>query len=350
MAITVYSGVPGSGKSYAVVSQVIVPAMLAGRMIRTNVDGLDVEKLVDYCKVHPDLKGPIGQCIKFHGYDAQKPGFWPTEETGDADTVVKGGDLIVLDEFKLYFANTGKIVPDTMEPFMRYHRHFTSERGQTCDVVIATQLITDIHRSWRGCVEGSFKFRKLKSLGAKGTFQWDFYEGHTQPKGGRTSNGNGRYKNEISALYSSYSGGVAGIESNTDARQTIWSKGLLTLIGFGVVAFVVAIYGMYTFLFPEEYQQPEPDLVAADLPGNNLPRSQQQNVPAPSSRYRIVGQLVGDLGVQVVLADRDGGTMVLPSSDFEFRDGRPVTGEIDGQTVRAIDRFKVSDDVKEIGQ
>ena len=41
MAINVYTGLPGSGKSYEVVSEVIAKQVAAGRRIVTNIDGIN---------------------------------------------------------------------------------------------------------------------------------------------------------------------------------------------------------------------------------------------------------------------------------------------------------------------
>lgn len=340
-----YTGVPGSGKSYALVSQVIIPAMLKGRSIKTNIDGLDPDKVRRYCAKHADLKGPLGSIELFDGQQAQHNDFWPPDVGKDDETFVKGGDLIVFDEWRLYFSNREKLTVTTLEPFLRIHRHLTNHRGDTCDVVIGSQLVTDLHRDFRGLCEGSYKFRKLKALGLPKVYQWDYYEGHTQPKGGRTSYGRGNYKPEVFALYSSYSGGADGNEHSTDSRQSIWGKSTYFLIAAVAGIIGLGVWGMWSFFFPD------PPAGAA-VASNDISACRQQNYTAASpsrSRFRIAGHMIGDQGVRVVLVDDAGSIRVVDGSGFDMQDGRPVSGIVDGQKVSSEDRFKVSSDVVEFG-
>lgn len=49
MAILAYVGIPGSGKSYEVVSSVILEHFRKGRRIVSNIEGVTQEKLIHYC-------------------------------------------------------------------------------------------------------------------------------------------------------------------------------------------------------------------------------------------------------------------------------------------------------------
>lgn len=55
MAIIAYIGVPGSGKSHECVKSVIIPNMLKGRRIVTNVDGINPDAIIDYCLKHHNV-------------------------------------------------------------------------------------------------------------------------------------------------------------------------------------------------------------------------------------------------------------------------------------------------------
>ena len=78
MAITVYTGPPGAGKSHALVAQVIVPAICAGRRVRTNVAGIEPQEVYKHCLDDPRRKGAMGELELFHGEEAQRDTFWPT--------------------------------------------------------------------------------------------------------------------------------------------------------------------------------------------------------------------------------------------------------------------------------
>ena len=47
MAINAYTGLMGSGKTYEVVSSVVLPALLKGRRVVSNIEGLDYEEIAD---------------------------------------------------------------------------------------------------------------------------------------------------------------------------------------------------------------------------------------------------------------------------------------------------------------
>lgn len=52
MAISAYIGIPGSGKSYEAVYNVIIPAFTSGRRVVTNIYGLQKDKITER---YPDV-------------------------------------------------------------------------------------------------------------------------------------------------------------------------------------------------------------------------------------------------------------------------------------------------------
>ncbi|OKX16986.1 hypothetical protein AWP89_00845, partial [Escherichia coli] len=48
MAISAYVGIPGSGKSYEVVSSVIIPACMSGRRVISNIYGFSAGGIYDF--------------------------------------------------------------------------------------------------------------------------------------------------------------------------------------------------------------------------------------------------------------------------------------------------------------
>lgn len=339
MAITTYNGPPGAGKSYAMISQVLVPAVLAGRRVVTNISGVRPDKVLEYCRnKKPDAE--LGEVVLFEGSQAKLPNFFPTEETGDENTFIKGGDLLIFDEWRLTFLNRGAVGSIDLEPFLRWHRHLVDDKGRATDVIIGTQLITDIHRDFKGLVEGSFKFAKLSSVGLKGSYRYDVYDGSSQAKGTSVKTGNGRYKKEIYALYSSYDTEGEGKELNTDNRRSIWSSGLFMTIGGVVFIMAMGGWGVAHFFAGPEIK-PVPGQTVSS--GAALPAGAAASIPGvmqrPPSPYRIVGQVVADNGVRIVLADDKGSVRVVSPDGFDFDGDRPTYGVLDGQSVVADDRI-----------
>jgi zona occludens toxin len=343
MAITTYNGPPGAGKSYAMISQVLVPGVAAGRRVVTNISGVMPDKVIDYCrKKWPDAE--LGEVVLFDGSQAKLPGFFPTEETGDDATFIKGGDLLIFDEWRLTFSNRGPVGSVDLEPFLRWHRHLVDDKGRATDVVIGTQLITDIHRDFRGLVEGSFKFRKLSAVGLKSAYQWDAFDGHLQPKGEGVSKGNGKYKKEIFALYKSYDTDAEGKELNTDKRRSLWSASVFAIIGGVVLMFVLGGWGVAHFFIAGDAQAAQPSGPSgAPLPsGAPAIYAANTSMARPKSPYRIVGSLDGLNGVRVVLSDDKGSVRVVSPDGFDFDGGRPIYGVLDGQAVVADDRLNAT--------
>lgn len=338
MAITAYTGRPGAGKSYAMVEQVIVANVAAGRRVLTNIEGVQPDKVVSHCILEGSDPDKVGSVVLFDGSQAKNPGFFPTEEIPDDETFVKGGDLIVFDEWRLTWPNSGKLPNADLEPFLRWHRHLTNADGVACDVVIGTQLITDIHRNFRGLVHRSYKFKKLDAANMSKAFAWHVYEGHLQPKGEHYAVGNGRYRPEIFALYKSYSGDAKGNEKSTDARGALLNR---WTIGFALLSLALIAWGIWYAL---RWFSAPGEAVAAR--GATPPRAAAvSNLPPPppaKSPYRIVGHVIGDDGVRVLVATDSGGVRMLPPDNFRFAsDGRPTSGFVDGVQVVAEDRFVV---------
>lgn len=342
MAITFFGGPPGAGKSYALVEQVIVPSVLAGRRVLTNVAGVNPDKVHDYCAARVQDPDMLGEVVLFDGNAATQPQFFPTEAISDEHTFVKGGDLIVFDEWRLYWPRRGKLPSEDLEPFLRWHRHLCDKDGVACDVAIASQLPTDVHQDFRGLIERSYKFKKLKAVGLSKAYAWDVYEGHLQPKGGAYDKGNGTYKDEITALYSSYAVAGNATELQTDKRASI-IKGSLVWMGCGgLLVFVVSVYFVYRFFTTGAgmAEQPPPTVQPPPVPGVGY--SALQAPPAPSTKARIVGHMLGDQGVRVIVSDKNGAIRFVSPDGFEFDGERPVAGMLDGERIIASDASPVA--------
>lgn len=336
MAITAYTGVPGSGKSYALMAMVILPGLQAGRRVLTNLAGIDADKVRQY------VNG-AGELVLFTGEQTLAPGFFPDEDTPDAPSVLKPGDLMVFDEVRISWNPSGKLDPAILK-FLRYHRHFVSSDGQSTDVVLATQMLTDLHRDYKGCVERNYKFKKMNTLGLNNRYVWNMWEGAVQRRGEQIANGNGSYDPAVFALYSSYIGGV-GKEVKTDKRSQVVSIGKVVIY----VMVAVVIFGGAAWAVSRVFKVPKQGGAVASGTANNIGvvgaagspvagGAARSNTGAPpvSVRWRIAGVITaGNLNVVVVL-DPDGNSRYERPENFESVEGRPFAGMIDGERVLAI--------------
>lgn len=343
MAITAYTGPPGSGKSYALVHDVILPALAQGRRVLSNIDGLNPDLIADFLEAkEPDrdfVAKPLGSLDQFQGAEAIEPGFWPDMDAPGVPAKVQGGDLVVFDEVGIHWPIAGKF-PPSITKYLRFHRHFVDTAGQSTDIVLATQGVTDIHRHYRSLVERTFKFKKLSTIGLSKSYAWSVWEGSSQRKGEAVINGQGRYKAEIFPLYKSYKG-PGGAESSTDRRANVWKQPKLwAVIGGTALSAVAALWFLWS-VFAKHETHAEPKGVSAQSSGPSAGAATSQAVtttpsPAVSSTWRVAGMLDTPAMRVVVLADRQGALRYEDLSNCYMVGGRPYVCTIDGQRAFSI--------------
>lgn len=356
MAVTLYIGPPGAGKSHALVAELMLPAVMKGRRVATNVDGVDPDKVFEYCAAQIEKEGgspdDLGEVVTFDGKRATQPGFFPTETIPDTETFIKAGDLVIFDEWGMHWERRGKIRGKgeqeenrELEPFMRWHRHLVSPKGIATDVAIATHRPTDIHQDIKGLIVKLYKFRKLDGLGLSKKYVYRLYEGYSDAKGTPFINGQENYRKEVFPLYSSYSGAKGAAELRTDRRSTIWSKKLIALIVGGVVLFLGGVWYMVNW-FTAPAAAAEAQRMASA--GANTP-GQKMTPAAPAVPWRIIGHVVADDGMRVVVVNDAGAMRLRKPDDFEFDGDRPVSGTVDGQRAEAEQFVLVEPTLVELG-
>ncbi|WP_074389544.1 zonular occludens toxin domain-containing protein [Escherichia coli] len=170
MAISAYIGIPGSGKSYEAVCNVIIPAFTSGRRVVTNIYGLQKDKITER---YPDATGEI---IVVDNDDVLKADFFPFK--GGEGSFCQFGDLIVIDEAWRIFGSDKDMTAEK-KSFIAEHRHFTHpETGISCDLVIVNQSLSNIARFLKDKIETTYRMRKLKALGLNNHYCIDVYSGH----------------------------------------------------------------------------------------------------------------------------------------------------------------------------
>lgn len=183
MAINAYVGVPGSGKTYEVVSSVILPAFLNGRRIITNIEGISQDNFLDYIDEQNKSKkernridySSLGTIIKVNDEDVLKPNFVPYKASLN-ETIAKNGDLICLDEIWRIFDDSKKILEEH-KSFIAEHRHFVNEKGNTSDLVVINQSISNVPKFIKDRIENTYKMTKLLAIGMRNRYRVDVYSG-----------------------------------------------------------------------------------------------------------------------------------------------------------------------------
>jgi zona occludens toxin len=264
MSIKLYTGRMGSGKTYEVVSVVIVGALSRGRRVVSNIAGLNFEAMKDFISSDGTHGNRIGELVQVRHEDVLDPCFWRSDD--DKDKKENGkvsllpGDLLVLDEVWRFwegFLASRKMPPPVMN-FFRMHRHYVhSETGFTCDIALITQDVMDVSRSVRAVVEEVYVMTKLTAIGSSSRYRIDIYDG---------SRVNGRYPfrsiqrqydPKFFVFYSSHSqkedDGVVANEENIDDRGNIFKgKFFRLVIPLCVVMLVFSVYKVVSFFDVED--------------------------------------------------------------------------------------------------
>lgn len=334
MAINAYTGLMGSGKSYEVVSSVIVPAVIAGRRVITNIDGIQPDAIRDYCvDVKKANLEALGSVIPVTNDDVTREGFFPDETKPEAKSIVLAGDLVAIDEAWNFWSIGNKLSPEHMR-FFRMHRHYVHpETGVACDVALMIQSIGDLHRQLRSVVEMTFVTKKLKELGLNRSYRVEMYEGGKVTKANRVDTFSKMYSKAIFPLYQSYAG-AKGKERAIDKRQNkltnlrIWFIFLFMLVIVGVSGWYIT--GFFRGEHLKANKPPTPATQASLNSQDPLPRLD----PALSNDWRIAGRYNVGNEHFVVVTDNAGRLRVESPSMFQ-NVGIAAVGTIDGQRVTA---------------
>lgn len=353
MAINAYTGLMGHGKSYEVVANVILLAIASGRRLVTNVSNLQIEDIYAYLIDKRDIKPELlGSIVQIQNEDIPKSNFFPVElKEGQTledlpESVVKAGDLVVIDECWRWWAAGCKFDPAHMT-FFRMHRHFVNnETSHSCDVVLIVQDVGDLDRKLKVIVENTYRMTKLKALGLPTRYRVDVFLSYKVTRAPHMSYQR-KYDKEIFPLYKSYSQGAkAGNEVPIDNRANLFGGSFFRFVlpFLLIVCLPIALYKVYSF-FSSSSATPTP-VKDASSPASPSPRgassasSSSLRPSAPlglpprgsSSDWRVLGYFkIGD-SPRVLVYQPDKVRVLVDSRSFSF-DGQRVNGVIDGLPV-----------------
>jgi zona occludens toxin len=235
MAIDAYVGLPGSGKSYGVVENVIVPMLKEGRQVWTNIP-CNAEAMLDFCGSVP---------MQFHIDDIIEDPNWFFD-------VLPLGAVVVIDELWRLWPNGLKAtqVNPKHKEFLAEHRHMVSEDGFSTQIVLVTQDLSQVSMFARSLVENTYRAVKLNMIGKSNRYRLDVYQGNVTganpPQRLRLRQLFGKYKKPIFALYQSHtkskSSGGGALEEKADSRGNILKGFFFKAAGVFVLVASLFIY------------------------------------------------------------------------------------------------------------
>lgn len=333
MAINAYTGLMGSGKSYEVVENVILPALLAGRRVVTNVANLQQDDIFAYLveKFGTDLV-KLGQIVQVVNDDIEKPDFFPEEvKTGDVvlPSIVLPGDLVVIDECWRWWAAGAKITPAHMT-FFRMHRHFVNpETKATCDMVLVVQDISDLDRKLKVVVENTYRMSKHKALGSTKRYRVDIFTSYKTTRAPYRSLQR-KYNKEIFALYQSYSQGGenGGKEVAIDGRANIFKGALFRFVlPMFLLVFAFCFWWLWRFFHPVPKTEAKPG--AAVIQSSSAKTLPEKN---PDSDWMVMGDYRFGHNHYVVISRAGRSRTLINPRGFYF-DGLRAYGSLDGNVL-----------------
>ena len=315
MPMNAYTGATGSGKTIQVMEHVICKEIAQGRSIVTNIENVDLEGIYVYilCK-HRDEKETVrlkngdiytrpkivclgslrlipNEIIENSGDDLFPRIEYVDGKTLylDTDSVVKNGELVIVDEAANWWGD-GTRIPKRHDQFFREHRHFVNPLTlESCDIVFIVQDVAYLARSLRrkGGIRYTFWIEKLDLVGLTRRYKMLMYSGSTitaRTKPERIEHG--EYKEEVYLLYDSYAGGK-GKEKIMDSRQNVLNNPKKwKFIGVGILIFlIIAFFAVRSLI---RYFSPKPSgSVVSTKPADSSSVSVAK-MPETSD-YRVTG-------------------------------------------------------------
>lgn len=346
MAINAYIGIPGSGKTYEVVSNVILVHFRKGRRIVTNIEGITHQGLMDWLvKYEPKFDLSLaGQLIHVTDSDCQSDHFFPYKGSTD-DTICRAGDLICLDEIWRIFPSDK--IKENHRSFVAEHRHFTDpDTGLCCDLVVINQSIAGIPRFIKDRIETTYMMRRLLSLGLKSRYSVSIFTGAKTTKTNLVTQYQNKYCKLNFELYKSFDT-TNGKQDDVDSRNNFFkSFTFKSLVLFICSAFGLSLYLFYSFFgqfgktsdkdagVQNTSQTQNQVIVRKDKAQDDLramvkPKSVSNII---SKNWRIVGEMQKESAKYVILSDLKGNLRLLPRHYFKGN-GRLLSGVVDGELV-----------------
>lgn len=334
MPVTFYVGVPKSGKSYSIVKNVVLPAIESGRTVITNIAGISEDAIHGYLKVNSKTDPAVfGHVVSVSLEDCRSERFMPREGVA-ADTIIKGGELVIIDEAQMFWGYGDKLSQAHLD-FLTYHGHFVDpETNRCCDIVLATQDLRLINRKALGVVEQIFKIEK-NADGPVELIIVSYYRGSSMTKANLVKvDLPEKFDKEIFPLYHGFIGGK-GVVVGVDANSNIFrSKKFKILIAFIVLVGGFSVYSlMGIFATPEPKKEPAAKPAKPGAPVASaaaaVVKPPELEIPLESD-WRVVGHYRVGSALYIQLRRGDSfRTLIAPKG--WYIDSLRAYGQLDGR-------------------
>lgn len=221
MTIWFHEGLPRSGKSYEAMVKHVLPAIKSGRLVVTNIKGVDTTKIADVLDLPFDYVD--GLVIQI-----------PWSDTKKCLQFVKNDCLLLLDEVQDFWPSGREKLPPDITELITQH----GQRGM--DIILMGQSQKDCHNLWRRRIDKLVYFVQKDSVGKPTEYFWRLSKCVGTDKFVEVSTGSSKYDSKFFGIYKSHVDGVDNKEAYEDERANVWSRPSLR---YGIPA--MAIVGLF---------------------------------------------------------------------------------------------------------
>jgi len=262
--IVFHEGLPGAGKSYEACVNHILPALKAGRVVVTNIEGINLDKFALLTGIPGKML--IDYLIPIYDYDV---------EIQKQNILAKTpkDSLLVIDEIQNLFPQDRVKLSPEWNKFISEHRH------QGIDIILMGQDRRDCHAMWRRRIQRVILFLKLDAVGLSKRYRWELFEATSPEKYKKIQSGTKKYEKQYFGLYESYVQGAEHKKSYTDKRGNIFStKAFMLYLPLFIGVLIYAGFYIKNFFTPAtaenvvivENVQPKKKIIGSYNPATKL--------------------------------------------------------------------------------
>ena len=351
-----YSGKPGGGKTYEAFRIAVLAKLAEGRNVVTNIVGLEDQKItgyiIDKMGVDPDK---VGTLKIVSDDDVIADNFFYYKGAQEDETVVKPGDVVVIDEVWRVFKDVKKI-GERRESFIAEHRHFTSDDGKPCELHVINQDVSEIPKFIKNRLEACYEMTKLSAVGANNRYRVDVYSSPKMYKKQMLGTSYGKYEKEIYDLYKSFDGNFTDFGKLDGRTNGFRSPKFLFLMSLLVIIVFTKGGDIYRFFTtgsskPEETEQVQTKATKAKVTDNTKSTSvedflnQGANIVPPDLTLSQTLYLCG----KYVVNRRAYGIVCQYNGTMSYKTDKPVRSD-DGLPYIVIANEKIMNYLKPTGR
>lgn len=243
MALSLYIGPPGSGKTYEAVNAVMIPAYQQGRKIVTNIKGVDPTFWAE--NLEPEKGKSLGSITvvdeDFFTDELNYPLMSKQGEAVEAGSIPKGA-LVVIDEAYMVFpagaASTSGVTKRMIE-YIRTHRHLVDDDGIASDIVMISQDTMSLHARVRSVAEFCMAVRNMRYVGLGARYRVIAFNTTKMTASSQLGTSIRKYKKHVFTFYKSFQAEGAAKVVMTDKSHNVfkWYHALFMIVAIGLFVY-----------------------------------------------------------------------------------------------------------------